>query len=262
MVLLLALAACDRVLGLQDVPSRDAGACWSGAITTHDEDGDGIADGCDNCPADANPDQQDDDRDGVGDACDPYRNDPHDRLAFFDPFVAPDPAWRTVGAPQWMHGPDEVSVDATNAAGIYLLAIPYNDPTIEFVTMGQIEVAGDVTTVGGWTDIAPDTHATNPDGLICDFNMNRKMGANVNGVVIAHYVSGTAIDTAYANLGTGAQMTMWIEGDGTCLAQRDGTRVQAHLAGPVVTGANQAVGLWANGSPATFTSATVIERVP
>jgi hypothetical protein len=36
-----------------------------------DSDGDGIPDGCDNCPANPNPDQLDADGDGRGDACDP-----------------------------------------------------------------------------------------------------------------------------------------------------------------------------------------------
>ena len=35
-----------------------------------DDDGDGIANGCDNCPDDANPQQEDGDGDGDGDACD------------------------------------------------------------------------------------------------------------------------------------------------------------------------------------------------
>jgi hypothetical protein len=35
-----------------------------------DQDGDGVADGVDNCPTTANPDQTDDDFDGVGNACD------------------------------------------------------------------------------------------------------------------------------------------------------------------------------------------------
>ena len=39
--------------------------------TAADGDGDGIGDGCDNCPANGNADQRDFDLDGVGDACDP-----------------------------------------------------------------------------------------------------------------------------------------------------------------------------------------------
>ena len=37
-------------------------------------DTDGLGDACDNCPDDANPDQEDADDDGVGDACDPDRD--------------------------------------------------------------------------------------------------------------------------------------------------------------------------------------------
>jgi Ca2+-binding RTX toxin-like protein len=51
--------------------------CSTSSITyvedsTHDDgDGDGVADGDDNCPETANPDQADNDNDGTGDACDP-----------------------------------------------------------------------------------------------------------------------------------------------------------------------------------------------
>jgi hypothetical protein len=45
--------------------------CNSGA----DSDGDGLADGCDNCPELANSDQSDLDYDGIGDLCDPCITD-------------------------------------------------------------------------------------------------------------------------------------------------------------------------------------------
>jgi hypothetical protein len=40
-----------------------------------DTDGDGLVDGCDNCPSDANPDQTDADSDGIGNVCDNCPND-------------------------------------------------------------------------------------------------------------------------------------------------------------------------------------------
>ena len=53
---------------------------------THDEDGDGIADGCDNCPGFANPNQDNDDDDALGDECDPRASGPNE-LVLFEPFV-------------------------------------------------------------------------------------------------------------------------------------------------------------------------------
>jgi hypothetical protein len=61
----------------------------------HDEDGDGVFDLCDNCPADSNVDQSvDADADGVGDVCDPLPGLFGDRIVFFDPFDgARRPEW-------------------------------------------------------------------------------------------------------------------------------------------------------------------------
>jgi hypothetical protein len=63
--------------------------------TGHDEDGDRVDDGCDNCPTVSNLDQADGDGDGVGDACDPRPNQPGDSIVFFDGFgeTALDAAW-------------------------------------------------------------------------------------------------------------------------------------------------------------------------
>ncbi len=49
---------------------------------SHDEDGDGIADGCDNCPGFANPNQENADADVLGDECDPSAGAPNELLLF------------------------------------------------------------------------------------------------------------------------------------------------------------------------------------
>lgn len=54
------------------------GGFWNnifGGQPVSDEDGDGVADGNDNCPSDSNSNQNDSDDDGVGDACDNCEND-------------------------------------------------------------------------------------------------------------------------------------------------------------------------------------------
>ncbi|MGE5181816.1 MAG: thrombospondin type 3 repeat-containing protein [Acidobacteriota bacterium] len=70
------------------------------APSSHDEDGDGIADAADNCPFLANADQADGDGDGVGDACDPEPAMPRQRLTLFAPMF-----------------PDATPCSATSSAG-------------------------------------------------------------------------------------------------------------------------------------------------
>lgn len=54
-----------------------------------DEDVDGKADGCDNCPLDFNSDQADDDKDGVGNICDLHPAYAVERLAYASGFNKP-----------------------------------------------------------------------------------------------------------------------------------------------------------------------------
>jgi hypothetical protein len=66
---MLCLAGCDVIFKLEGPPPQGPPPCEDGI--GHDEDGDGIDDACDNCPATANVPQDDSDLDSVGDACDP-----------------------------------------------------------------------------------------------------------------------------------------------------------------------------------------------
>ena len=99
--ILLAVAGCDYVLGLErnidasspfmpplDGPEPDAPmGCWTNARQNHDEDKDRVMDGCDNCPATFNEQQEDDDMDGVGNACDPKTGPGHrHQIAMFRSF--------------------------------------------------------------------------------------------------------------------------------------------------------------------------------
>jgi len=92
-------------------------ACWSTNPLGHDEDNDGVDDGCDNCPADANELQEDRDNDGVGDECDPD-NGTNQRIVFFDGFAGLDQTWAPVilsGTPSWSAANDKVHQTAGSA---------------------------------------------------------------------------------------------------------------------------------------------------
>jgi hypothetical protein len=101
---------------------RDGGpTCW-GTPSAHDEDSDGVADECDNCPSIANANQANIGEvnngvsaDGVGDACDPRPTAGGDAIFFFDGmnFTSIPAAWTNVGNGSWTASGTSLSPTAT-----------------------------------------------------------------------------------------------------------------------------------------------------
>ena len=179
-ICLVLLAACDYVYGLE--PTREH-QCWSRQVTTHDEDGDGQNDACDNCPADPNPDQLDSDHDGVGDACDPHPGD-LDRIDSFESFETIDNwtpiyiqgAVYSVGG-DWEPGIDEL--DQTRAQGpqdLFGMALlnsgTRRDPTIEAVISDITRADSQDRAAGVGITLRPGTL----DGLICGTGLLSQTG--------------------------------------------------------------------------------------
>jgi hypothetical protein len=74
----LALAGCDKIIGLQKPEFFDAPPAG-----LRDEDGDSIDDAEDKCPTVPDREQRNEDNDELGDACDPNPGMPGDRLKFY-----------------------------------------------------------------------------------------------------------------------------------------------------------------------------------
>ncbi len=161
---LLFLTGCERLLGLgaispvsetTDAATGDGvmidGARQSDAAidappfctthpadpTCHDEDGDGVVDADDNCPATANPKvngvQGDSDGDGVGDICDPHPTVKGDSIASFAPFAAGlDGGW-TADQVGWTAANDAVTspTGTTTSSNLVHSMVTAHHPTIE-----------------------------------------------------------------------------------------------------------------------------------
>jgi hypothetical protein len=102
LALLLSLAACNQVFGVErtmridafvevdndndGVPDIADNCVGVYNPTQSDKDHDGVGDACDNCPLVANASQADVDHDMIGDACDPEPEVGNDCLLLFDSF--------------------------------------------------------------------------------------------------------------------------------------------------------------------------------
>lgn len=185
LALLVVLAGgCHRVFGLLEVdgtggddtdaraPDDDGDAvpaCWSAQPIDHDEDNDGVQDGCDNCPADSNPAQDDGDHDGVGDPCDP-RPLMRDSIVLFDGFAGAQlaPMWVLPfqsGSPTVSVSNDVLSVVGGMSDEVVLEIVPQTfDNTIVDLRYGR---SGSLQTCGAWLRIQ-DANTPSADRVACE----------------------------------------------------------------------------------------------
>ncbi len=89
--LIVLLAGCGRIAFENAALPEPDGPSGCVDRAGHDEDSDGVADGCDVCPQVPDTEQADSDGDGVGDVCDPGLG--AQRLVFFDPFLDARSEW-------------------------------------------------------------------------------------------------------------------------------------------------------------------------
>lgn len=204
-----ALAACDRVFGLDPTRPLDAveladtdgdgvpdvadNCMMTPNPTQSDKDGDGKGDACDDCPLVADPAQHDLDHDGIGDACDPDPEVATDCLLLFDSFHDPTvfaAHWQPLAQPgetpsEVVPNVDSVSVQSTSKASVGFVSRELSGQpfavelraTTKSVEMAQIAAASNVSTdltLGYFCmiDVAPATIYANHLGSYAETAMS------------------------------------------------------------------------------------------
>ena len=252
----LVLAGCRQVLGLDEpAPIGDAAANKIDAadLAKHDEDGDGVVDSLDDCPADANPDQVDSDADGVGDACDPHPGRA-DRIRFFDPFLTMSSRY-TATAGSWVLGSDEISqnVDSGTTTLVLDLGGDLTDPTIE-VFIASSGGTGAIRESGGEL-IGSLTYACDlaePGG----FAISRQDMTGLTGQ--GGMLSGTTYPVRVVLRASSGMAPM--SGPPDCNVERAGMTGILEVSGDTAPLASGHVALTTTGAMATFSSLTVFDH--
>jgi hypothetical protein len=145
---LFALVGCNQVLGIHGT-HRPKQVCDVG----NDDDGDGLCDDVDPCPADFG-DTTDTDGDGVGDACDPSPTLVGDSIAQFYPMLSIDSDWSVSDGSTWVFENSAiVATNVGNAATEHPAPQPIIEPTVEV----EIEptFGGDGAMVGAYVVAQP-----------------------------------------------------------------------------------------------------------
>ena len=181
--LVVVLVACG---GGDDAMPVDAGPCID---STHDEDGDGIGDGCDVCPAAPDPRQLDTTEaatmlafpDRVGDACDPRPSLSGDKLGAFHPFVD------AVRASDWLGSGWTIENDRARASDVARWVSKTREAGDGVYV--QARIAQLAWLAGGAFDLAVDGDGVDT-GLVCAITRDRDGDGNdeleareVNGAV-------------------------------------------------------------------------------
>jgi len=90
---------------------------WIGTFSVSDADVDGVEDSVDNCPDDANPNQEDADNDDIGDVCDALLNDPNKQCVNQTGNWNNAGSWFPVGIPSSTERLVMINCDLTIQAG-------------------------------------------------------------------------------------------------------------------------------------------------
>lgn len=262
--LLAALSGCNLAFGLDSTKLRGTG-CWDPAQGVHDEDGDGHADGCDNCPAVANADQADGDFDGVGDACDPHPDDPHDQLAFFDPFTGADPRWsmQGFGTAGWTLGNDvalAVAGPMPSGGVLVLRGMSLTGATVDVVFDGP--QCADNCDAGVFLGVADADQTGYPDALLGNINLHPSVGSPPE--LQAGYVvqNDHTSPSSQIQIAAGTTTSLRLDTSGVVSATRDASSSPATTSiappQPVVGD----VAMYFSNTRATFHSITVYAPAP
>jgi hypothetical protein len=258
----LALTGCNQAFGLDDT---DLGhPCWDlGNGTSHDEDADGVADGCDTCPGTANPMQVDGDFDGVGDECDPHA-DSADRIAFFDAFASSqlDEMWRPFGSgAQFLLGDDALNMTAGAGAGTLILHRVFTNPSMQIVMVNHAYLdMAQFTVAGVYMRISPDDEKTFPAGWMCFSYMPPNTSSNYPSRAVVSEPQPVHDPKDDNRIMFGDPTVLAADNNGTCVARVGGN--------PAVTSVIQLepidgeVGLHVHYASASVESITVFEPAP